>query len=93
MRQTEKPTALLIWMVAGPEVSRVVDAINKPCLVSDTRHHEYNPEAQATFFRHVKHSPVSSISEMGNPCTQVDICSFWTAEWFLTVQSLNPSKR
>ena len=24
MRQTEKPTALLIWMVAGPEVSRVV---------------------------------------------------------------------
>ena len=40
---TETPTALLRWMVAGPEMARLVteflDGIDKPCLVSDTRHH------------------------------------------------------
>ena len=57
-------------MVAGPEMARVVteflDGIDKPGLVSDTRHHEDNPAAQATFLRHVE-SFGSSISEMGNP--------------------------
>ena len=43
------------------------DGIDKPCLVSDIRHHEDNPAAPATFLRHVE-SLVSSMSEMGNPC-------------------------
>ena len=67
---TETPTALLRWMVAGPEMARVVteflEGIDKPGQVSDTRHHGDNPAAQATFLRHVQ-SLVSSISEMGNP--------------------------
>ena len=42
------------------------DGIDKPGLVSDTRHHEDNPAAQATFLWHVE-SLVSSMSETGNP--------------------------
>ena len=43
-----------------------LDGIDKPVLVSDTRHHEDNPATQATFLRHVE-SLVRSMSEMGNP--------------------------
>ena len=42
------------------------DGIDKPGLVSDTRHHEDNPAAQATFLWHVE-SLVSGMSEIGNP--------------------------
>ena len=42
------------------------DGIDKTGLVSDTRHHEDNPAAQATFLWHVE-SLVSSMSEIGNP--------------------------
>ena len=42
------------------------DEIDKPGLVSDTRHLEDNPAAQATFLWHVE-SLVSSMSETGNP--------------------------
>ena len=67
---TETPTGLIRWMVAGPEMARLVteflDGIDKPGLVSDTRHHEDNPAAQATVLRHVE-SLVSSMSEMVNP--------------------------
>ena len=47
-------------------VRRLVDTSDKPGLVSDTRHHEDNPAAQATFLWHVE-SLVSSMSETGNP--------------------------
>ena len=43
-----------------------LDGIVNPGLVSDTRHHEDNPAAQATFLWHVE-SLVSSMSEIGNP--------------------------
>ena len=43
-----------------------LDGIDKPGLVSDNRHNEDNPAAQATFLRHVE-SLVSSMSEIGNP--------------------------
>ena len=42
------------------------DGIDKPGLVSDTRHHEDNPAVQATFLWHVE-SLVSSMSETSNP--------------------------
>ena len=42
------------------------DGIDKPGLVSDTRHHDDNPAAQATFLWHVE-VLVSSMSETGNP--------------------------
>ena len=42
------------------------DGIDKPVLVSDTRHHDDNPAAQATFLWHVEFL-VSSMSETGNP--------------------------
>ena len=42
------------------------DGIDRPGLVSDTRHHEDNPAAQATFLWHVE-SLVSGMSETGNP--------------------------
>ena len=40
--------------------------VDKPGLVSDTRHHDDNPAAQATFLWLVE-SLVSSMSEIGNP--------------------------
>ena len=43
-----------------------LDWIDKPGLVSDTRHHDNNLAAQATFLWHVE-SLVSSMSEIGNP--------------------------
>ena len=43
-----------------------LDGTDKPGLVSDTRHHEDNPAAQATFLWHVE-SLVSSMPEIGNP--------------------------
>ena len=42
------------------------DGIDKSGLVSDTRHHEYNPATQPTFLWHVEFL-VSSMSETGNP--------------------------
>ena len=42
------------------------DGIDKPGLVSDTRHHEDNPATQATYLWHVEFL-VSSMSETGNP--------------------------
>ena len=55
------------WHTAFTPRSVFLEGIVKPGLVSDTRHHENNPAAQATFLWHVE-SLVSSMSEIGNPC-------------------------
>ena len=55
---TENPTALKRWMVAGPEIARVVKEIESTFEVTkplDKRHHEQMPSVQKAFSRTCKH--------------------------------------
>ena len=66
---TEKPGALLRWMVAGLEMARVVTeflTVLDCTHNAQTSHHEDTPRTQSTFLSHVK-SLVKTISVMGNP--------------------------
>ena len=68
----ENPTALKCWMVAGPEIARVVKEfestfeVTKPC---DKRHHEQMPSVQKAFSKDVQ-ALISVLEEMGNPFTE-----------------------
>ena len=69
---TESVSALRRWMIAGPEVSRVVKEFEDTFLDtnnSDTHHHEQASGVQKTFAEDVK-SLVSVIDDMGNPFTE-----------------------
>ena len=67
---TNNATALRRWMVAGPEVARVIvefeDFNMHPRNQQETRHHEETPSVQNTFARDVA-SLVAVIEELGNP--------------------------
>ncbi|MES9882849.1 MAG: hypothetical protein ABW185_18430 [Sedimenticola sp.] len=67
---TEKPAALLRWMVAGPEMSRVVGEflceLDKKETSTQLRHHEDTPGKQVEFLKNVK-SLVATMTDMGNP--------------------------
>ena len=67
---TDNATALRRWMVAGPEVARVIvefeDFNMHPRNQEETRHHEETPSVQNTFARDVR-SLVAVIEELGNP--------------------------
>ncbi|RUM46947.1 MAG: hypothetical protein DSY80_01375, partial [Desulfocapsa sp.] len=67
---TENPSALRRWVLAGPEVARVINEFdvsfhhfNK---LEDRRNHEQVPETQKTFIKNVK-ALVATFVEMGNP--------------------------
>ncbi len=64
---TDNPSALRRWMIAGPEIARVIGQfeVQKNRKV-DTRHHDQTPAVQASFARDVN-SLVSVIEELGNP--------------------------
>ena len=67
---TEDPGALRRWMVAGPEVSRLVDDFEKMSCLKDQaitiKHHDQNPSTQKTFLEKVK-ALQRAMREMGNP--------------------------
>ena len=69
---TQNPRALLRWMVAGPEIARVIDGFQTVCLdnnaniKSQDRHHEHTAAAQVTFASEVK-ALVHVIEDLGNP--------------------------
>ena len=67
---TEDPSALRRWMVAGPEVSRLVAGYEAMSGMKDatysSRHHEQTLSAQKSFFENVK-SLSAVMQEMGNP--------------------------
>ena len=69
---TENPTALKRWMVARPEIARVVKEfestfeVTKPC---DKRHHQQMPSVQKASFKDVQ-ALISTLEEMGNPFTE-----------------------
>ena len=70
---TEVPAALLRWMVAGPEVARVVhefmahqeDILNG----KENLHHDQSPSIQRAFYLDVK-SNSECMRDMGNPFTE-----------------------
>ena len=67
---TENPAALLRWMVAGPEMSRVVgeflSLLDKKEADSHLHHHEDKPATQLMFLNHSK-SLIKTVKSMGNP--------------------------
>ena len=57
-------------MVAGPELSRMVEEFEGSFTVSEERdHHEQKPGVQSTFLKDVVNT-VSSFEELGNPFTE-----------------------
>jgi len=67
---TDNPSALRRWMVAGPEVARLIDEFqdetdswNKP---PDTRHHDQSESVQSAFVKDVQ-SMVTVMEDFGNP--------------------------
>ena len=66
---TKNPIALKRWMVAGPEIARVVKEfdsnleVTKPC---DKGHHEQTPSVQKAFFKDVQ-ALISVLEDMGSP--------------------------
>ena len=67
---TENPAALKRWMIAGPEVARIIqefeEASFKEVSEEKSHHHEQTPGVQAAFKEDML-SLVSAIEEMGNP--------------------------
>ena len=67
---TENPAALRRWMIAGPEVVRIIQEFEetsaKEVSEEKRRHHEQTPCIQTVFKKDVL-SLVSAIEEMGNP--------------------------
>ena len=68
---TDNSSALHRWMVAGPEVARVIKEFHNGnqhwrWQRADTRHHDPTPSVQAAFVKDVR-SLVGVIEEMGNP--------------------------
>ena len=67
---TEDPSALRRWMVAGPEVSRLVSLYEIEAQTNETSehkvHHEQTPQAQRTFIESVNRLS-QSIQDLGNP--------------------------
>ena len=70
------PKALLRWMVAGPELARVIEEFHINCLdrstvTTDTclKHHEHTESAQVTFAKEVR-ALVRVMEDMGNPFTE-----------------------
>jgi len=69
---TDNPSALRRWMVAGPEVARLIrefqneiDSFNEP---PDTRHHDQSASVQSAFVKDVQ-SMVNVMEDFGNPFT------------------------
>ena len=67
---TEDPSALKRWMVAGPEISRLVANFETVSGTKDAkksnRHHEQTETVQRAFFEKVKQLTMV-MEEMGNP--------------------------
>ena len=67
---TEDPSALRRWMVAGPEISRLVANYETISGTKDAkksnRHHEQTETVQRAFFEKIKQLTMV-MEEMGNP--------------------------
>ena len=69
MGLTDNPSALRRWMVAGPEVARLIGEFEESdsCIKQpDTRHHDQSASVQRAFIKDVK-SMVTVMEDFGNP--------------------------
>lgn len=62
---TQDPTALRRWMIAGPEICRILKEFSDP-VVNHDRHHEQYPAFQEKNLRQVN-AVQASFEEFGNP--------------------------
>ena len=64
---TDNPSALLRWMVAGPEVARSIQEFEVSSKKSDnTHHHDQTTSVQVSFIKDVR-SLVNAMEHFGNP--------------------------
>ena len=64
---TDNPSALLRWMVAGPEVARLIQEFEIGSKKSDsTHHHDQTRSVQVSFIKDVC-SLVTAMEHFGNP--------------------------
>ena len=67
---TENDPAMKRWMVAGPEISRIIkeyeDYCNGASMGNSDKHHEQTKSIQTAFRRDVKHT-ITTFNDMGNP--------------------------
>jgi len=68
---TDNLSALCCWMVAGPQIARVIEEFqdqnqHRRRQTADTLHHDQTPSVQASFVKDVR-SLVDIIEKMGNP--------------------------
>lgn len=64
---TESPAALRRWMVAGPEVSRMVQEFEGSISTKESHdHHEQKPGIQCAFSKDVTNT-IAAFEELGNP--------------------------
>jgi hypothetical protein len=66
---TENPSALIRWMISGPEIARIVSEFEKTTSsrsADSLKHHEQKYSHQAAFCRDVQ-SVTDSFEELGNP--------------------------
>ena len=67
---TDNPSALIKWITAGPERSRIVDEFENSPQTKGTHHHDQEPSIQAQFASHVK-AIVAVCEESGNPFNDI----------------------
>ena len=63
---TDNPNALQRWMVAGPEMSRMVAEFEDDSIPRSSKHHEQAKAVQTIFVKEVK-ALVQVFEEIGNP--------------------------
>ncbi len=63
---TENPAALLRWMIAGPEIARLVNEFDEHCVGNSAKHHEQSVGVQAEFRKDV-FELTGVVQDMGNP--------------------------
>ena len=66
---TDDPAALRRWLIAGPEIARVVNEFETTFLshkADDVCHHEQVPSIQTAFEKDVRNM-LSAMDELGNP--------------------------
>ena len=72
---TEDPQALERWMVAGPEISRLIhefeNSFHSPKSQKSNKHHDQNLNTQRTFATHVN-ATVETFKKLGNPFLEVN---------------------
>ena len=92
---TEDPNALRQWMLAGPEISRIIKDFEvslDEVKGQDDIHHEQTKASQDSFAKDVR-SLAALMEEMGNPFLEESSDLFLTPETLLIVQLLRTSSK